>query len=178
MIILNLLPPEQKMEAKQTNIYVFIESFLAFMLLISVIIAVVLLFSRLALEKRFYSLATGTTFHTIQNKELDQKIKLANKKIRAVSAIQNDFIKWSAVLINFNSLVPKNVEINSLIFNEQSEEKIYKTEITGIAKDRETVLAFQKRLESSLVFTNIEAPLSNLLKRQDVEFKFTAEFKP
>lgn len=42
--------------------------------------------------------------------------------------------------------------------------------VSGVASDRQTLLAFQKKLDDNVLFTSVDLPISNLTKSKDIIF--------
>jgi len=59
--------------------------------------------------------------------------------------------------------------LNNLIINNN------KILLTGSAKLRDQLLVLKNNLESSELFSNVEIPLENLLKKEGVDFNIKAD---
>ncbi|MCG2692600.1 PilN domain-containing protein [Candidatus Parcubacteria bacterium] len=69
--------------------------------------------------------------------------------------------------------MPQDIQLHLLYID-----KVNSTiNIEGNAQTREGLLGFQENLEDSSLFSKVEYPLSNLLEKQDIKFKFTAQLK-
>ena len=49
--------------------------------------------------------------------------------------------------------------------------------LTGIAKERDSLLSFSKYLEQEELFTDVRLPVSNLIKDKDIEFSIEVEIE-
>lgn len=171
MITLNLLPPIQKIYIKQAGIYTALQNFLAIILIVAIIISFLLVGARIILQNNFYNLITHSSLSLNDTQGFDSKIRNVNEKLKVVQEIQNEFTKWSSFLIAVNDLVPENIQLNLLAINQEAKT----ISIEGNAKLRDDFLKFKENLQNSSLLSEIESPLSNLVKKQDIDFRITAK---
>jgi hypothetical protein len=67
---------------------------------------------------------------------------------------------------------PAQVSLESFGFVSETE-AVKKILLSGLAENRESLVAFSKRLTENKTFTKVDLPISNLSKKQDIEFSIT-----
>ena len=169
MISLNLLPKNKKAEIGLTQFYITLKNVIILMLLITIMVAIVLLATKAALQNHFNEIVAQSTLTTQYATSFNQGVQKFNKKLSTVEKIQQDYVAWTDFFIIISQLVPPDVTISSIDSNLQ------KTLIFGVAKDRNALLQFQQNLKNSNIFKNVETPLENLLKRTDIDFNIKAD---
>lgn len=63
---------------------------------------------------------------------------------------------------------PSNIKINSIIYDR--EPLVGKITVSGISKDRETLLSFVRALEGEEKFTFVDLPVSSFVDGKDIDF--------
>jgi len=104
-----------------------------------------------------------------QVKELEKNITEANQKISNLNSFYQNQIDLTEVLEKISFLLPLNVYLTD--FSYQKEKKLITLE--GFAKTREDFLEFKKSLEVEKGFSNLNSPISNLVKPTDIDFYIT-----
>lgn len=171
MITLNLISPALQQELKFKKIYLTLKNALILILLFTIGMAIVLLITKMILQKNFYQIIDQTTLLSKSNLRFISEIRKLNSDLQNISKIQKEYIPWSKVLLDFVTLVPDKVMINELSFNQSENQLILK----GKTKSRDLMLQFKDNLENSSLFSGVELPLSSLLKKEDVDFEFKAK---
>lgn len=118
------------------------------------------LVQRLIVEEK--SAATQEAFESQLN-ETDELLQY-------VSAVSGGFYDDGATLVRLvGNLVPAGVSLRSFEFNNETRT----VSIAGDAETRNQFLAFEEALrEQTLYFSQVESPISNLLKPENVQFNF------
>lgn len=174
---INLLPPAQK---EQLQIAELNNLLLAFGLKFIAILAVfalflggifLCLFISVKNQRDLIALGEGDK-NLISFAQTEAKIKEINGRLEIVRRKQKDLVLWSGVLRSISELTPSGISLTN--FSGQTKEQ--KITILGRADNRADLLSFQGQLEQSAVFTDVKAPLSNLLRQTEVDFTFS--FKP
>lgn len=100
--------------------------------------------------------------------EIEDKTKKLNKSLVKINLKQKEMILWTPIFEELSKITPTGVYLTN--FSHQA--SVDKVSIRGSANTRENFLYFQDKLNESPCFSEIEAPLSNLIKQNDVEFVF------
>ena len=169
MITLNLLPPNKKQELQLARLYTVIKNLIVLILLLTIIIAITLLFTKITLQNHFNKIVEQTTLTTKFSRLFNKDIRAFNKQLAEVEKIQKDYISWINFFVKFNKLVPEEVSIYDLSLNND------KILITGLAKTREKLLFFKNNLENSDLFSEVVVPLENILKKENIDFNIKAD---
>ena len=169
MITLNLIPKEKKAEIGLMNFYITLKNVIILILCITIFIAVSLLITKAALQNYFNTVVAQTTLTNQYASSFSQGVQKFNKKLTAAEKIYSTFTSWTKFLIQFSKLVPSDVVISSINIQGQ------KVLLSGTAQTRDGLIKFDSNLKQSPLFSNVETPLENLLKRNDVEFNTRAD---
>ena len=177
MLLLNLLPKNYILRFKKDVWLRVIYTATVFIVFWSVILGIIILsaYQYLVLE----NLSTKERTRLVQSMRDTAQAQQLEATINEVNAlaIRIDHIRkiqpyeFSDLLEQIAPMLPAGSNLTRLTFVASSNQII----LEGHSDLRTYVLTLQERLESSRLFRNIEAPLSNLLKAQDVNFKFTIQ---
>ena len=80
---------------------------------------------------------------------------------------------WSIVLTEVNARIIPGITVSSFAAPSLTD----KMSLVGIAKDRDTLNQFKKHLQDSLLFSEVEIPLTNLEQRGDIPFSASLRLK-
>lgn len=187
MISLNLLPRERKemfIWRVRTKSVIFWGSKVLCLLVIFCVPFFVINFY---LNTQIIELS-GKVFASEQTKEvkqielLENSSKSINDTLIKINRINENQIYWTNVLSEIIKNIPSDIQIFSLEVSPDSTAggtlaaSKGKFTLIGEAKTRDGILALKKNLKESPSFENIESPLDNLVKRNDVDFKFVGTF--
>lgn len=101
----------------------------------------------------------------------EDKFKGANVQLALIAKIQDSHLAWVGVLTKLSQLFPDGVYINQLATKE------YHLILAGKAQKREDLLKFQDAIATSECFANINAPLSNLVSKESIDFQIDFDIK-
>lgn len=174
MIKLNLLSPAEKKDLRIIEFNRLIFSLTGWLLIILVIFSIFLASAFLSLS---ILLKEQTNLITIRENEpqmqnlleIEEKIKRTNQVIKQIDSKQQQMVLWTPLLEGLTKIVPTGVCLTTLSYQSNSDQII----LNGWADRRESLLHFQKSLEESSFFTEVETPLANLVKEKDIDFSFT-----
>ncbi len=169
MISLNLIPPTKKKELQLTQLYIMVKNFVIAILLINIFTAIVLLSAKLTLQNHFNKIVEQTTLTTKYANTLSQDVKSFNAELNAVANIQSEYISWSKFFVDFSHLIPPGIIFDSINIKEN------RILLTGLAIERDHLLKLQENLKQSTLFSNIDIPIDNLLRRADIDFSIKAD---
>ncbi len=165
--MINLLPEKEKIILRRERTYLILFVSLVLFLIGTCIIAIETFFA-IKILKDNLSIYSASM---INQKEFIEKIKKINFRLITINEIQNQYIRINPILISLAEITPDNTKIKFFSFS--GEKKEFK--IKGWAKTRKELLEFQSNLEKSEFFKEIEAPLSNLFRQEDIEFEFSGK---
>lgn len=107
---------------------------------------------------------------TQEARELEDQITSLNVlllKIKDIQAEQGYDV--SILLERIAPMVPQGSSLDNFLYSAGSQLII----LRGNAQLRSQVITLQQRLEEEELFSNVEAPITNLLRSEDVDFSFT-----
>jgi len=175
-IYLDLLPEEKKEEMKKKkqflkvvrNEFLFSIPILAFFLILLII--------NFSLDMKAKESGASVISDSSQKeyKELEgyeENFNQINAKVSEVFKIQNSHLDWLMVFYKISNKIPDNVYISDLVTVD------YQISLAGKAKAREDFLKMQDDIKSDSCFLNVDAPLSSLVSKEDVEFQINFEVK-
>ena len=172
MITLNLIPPNKKKELLLTQLYIVIKNLIIFILLISILIAILLLGTKVILQNYFGKFIEETTLVTKYANTFNQDIRQFNGEINALAKIHDDHIDWLAFLADLSAMTPADVALNHVGVEKN------KVLVNGTAKTRSVLLEFRDALAKSKILTDVDLPLEYQLKRENIEFSIKATLEP
>lgn len=171
MIYLNLLSQSKKEELKFKNLHIMLKDFLLIILIFSVLIAIILEGANMILVNTFSDTVFGDSLVNTNYKLFKTDIEKMNKMLANVKEIQKNYIYYDDLLIETTNLIPKDITLSNMSINTENK----KTNFKGNAKTRNNLLELQKNLEDSAIFANIKAPISNILKKENIDFFIEAD---
>lgn len=179
--MINLLPYEDKKEVER-------ESFRRFAVVATLSISAALLISIVLMAPAYFSLyqersgllkeegllQQGTQAEKMS--EVVNKIKMTNSRL---SVIESSAITKSVPedLKKIIDLVPSGVGIDGISFTKQNISVRGRVVLSGRANSREDLPPFIRTLYDSGLFSKVDSPVSNILKKNNVDFLINLEFK-
>lgn len=173
MIHLNLLPENQKKALEKDRLFLVAHNFLGVLFLLAAVLAIALMLTRFALIDNYNRIKEETSLVNVGSQVLNKEIDLLNQKITLAAAVQQGFAKWSALLGEIGDLLPNQVRLNYLFINKESGA----LRLSGRAADRNSLLSAKDALETSGLLELLQAPLSNLTEKVNVEFRLNGTLK-
>lgn len=173
MIKLNLLPPQEKREVELIDFNYLITSlgfwFLFFLMIFSLLLVSTYFSLFIFLKTQSLLIETKQNDEEIQNLiEIEENIKQANEQINKVHLKQKELIIWTPILEELSQIVPRGIYMTGFYYQTNTDQ----ISISGWADRRETLLSFQKSLEESPCFIEVQSPLANLIKQDNINFSF------
>lgn len=173
----NLLPDEQKKILRQT--YVFrVATILLFLA------AACFLFALASLSPAYFSTMYKIALIEGEVKELQnivsetKKSELLIESIKGINSKLEVLEEWSKELPAYKEILKvleerrNGIAIMSMIYHRKNASVV----VTGTAHARDDLLSFKTALEKSGKFRTIELPVSNLTKKEDIDFSITTTF--
>lgn len=168
MISLNLISPEKKQQFRLEQIYIVIKNLIILLLLVLIIIAIALLFTKASLQNHFSRIVEETTLTTQYANTFGTEVREFNKIIVAVDNVQEEYTDWVSFLDKTAGLVSGNIYLKTITISDN------KIVIKGFAATRDELLILKENFENAEIFTDVEMPLEDLLKRNNIEFDIKA----
>ena len=173
--MINLIPIEEKKEIRKDFYYRFLTMFFS-MLCFSVLVLLIAISPSyiISLEKKN---SMNQKLEKQKNEvmpEIDQKALISIKDLDMklallVNARKNKYIFSEKVINEIISQKVLGIKITRFFYqNDILEGK--KVNITGLAQNREQLLMFRRALEDSGSFKEVNLPISNFIKENNIEF--------
>lgn len=172
--MLNLLPNYQKVRLAREKTFLIAHTVVGVILIAVTASAMILTVARITLINQFNKIKHDTSLVNVEHLLLENNIDDLNKKIRRTEKVQQDFSKWSELLISLTAAAPTGITLNYLYLNRDT--KLFR--LNGRATDRSSLLAAKAAFEARPLLKKLEAPLSNLLPKNNIEFRFSGELAP
>jgi len=176
--MINLIPKEEKKKMVM-NFYYRLAILFLFMLDLCILIT---LFSLLP-SYFISSMKHSTVIAKLENQKLEPLPPLGEDSLILVKDIDNKIIlvekfeknKFLLSVKVINAILLKkryDIKITKILY-ENKGINARKISITGLAPSREVLLLFREALEDSLVFKNVNLPISNFVKGSDINFNLS-----
>lgn len=178
MIKLNLLPLEEKkiLQIEKTFSCVFSYCFKGCLVLLIFIFLLVgtWVFQKIQMRniEKDLSKMEGKN-ELLKIKFFEEEINNANKNIERLNGIQQKTIAHSKVLEGLSLITPDNVQISGFAYDSSTQ----KGSIDGYAMEREGFIVFKNAMEKNPFFSEIDSPMSNLVKSTDNNFRISFTLK-
>ena len=141
------------------------------MIIITLIIAIILLAAKGILQNNFNKIVEQTTLITKNSQGYNVKVRNINSNLNHALKIQNDFIAWSYLIEDLASRMPPGINF-SLVKISKEKSLI---NIKGMAELRDNLLKLKQNMEDSLIYSEVEFPLKNILQKKDINFEISAK---
>jgi len=171
MIHLNLIPSNQKERIMREKKFLLMHIYIGILVIAIAASSIAMTIARFILINHFNNLRQNSSLVNVENQIVQNSIRETNKKMEDLEIVQKDFVKWTKLLSDFNGLIPDNVQID--FFNLNSTTLNFR--LTGMAITREDLIEERSNLENSSLIKNLQAPLSNFLQKENIEFRFAGQ---
>lgn len=102
--------------------------------------------------------------------QFESEIKKINSRISMLDTIQSDFVPWTYVFKAISNISSNGISYTSIVINKENKE----VRLKGFSNERSELLKLKSGLESSVVFTDINFPIQNILEKENIRFDITA----
>ncbi len=172
---MELLPPEEKkiLQKKQLLRFGMAISFgFSAVFLMGAVLLLPAYFSLKFQEKELGRLlaVTKESFKRSDVSQIEKKLKEFEAKTEKFLQNEKEVNAPSLLFGPIISAQPAGIKLNSLVYTS-------KILLTGEALSRDDFLKFLGRLNSSGLFSEIDSPISNLLKSENLKFSLTLKLK-
>lgn len=169
---LSLLPPDKKKRLKKMINFQFLKNIAGIFLICLSSLGIVLLGGRWVLEDYYIKLTEHMISINSRYNDTNNIIRNINNILLKVEKIQKEYIDWTTLLIEITEIIPQNIEIHKINFNQKNE-----LNINGIAPDRQSLLNLQNTLEEITWIQNFTIPPAQLTERENINFSFVIPIK-
>ena len=174
--MINLLPPLQLNKIKLLKLSKKVSWLFIFLFTVNISIIGYLVFSFFILR---IDLESATERATPVNEERVNDLSRIEEEVKGTYALiqkakkldkaEEKKFTWSQVLEELAGSIPPGITLETFKPNEELTE----ITITGTAVSRDQILVLEEKLKNSDLYTEVVAPVSNLVAKNDVTFEFT-----
>jgi len=140
----------------------------------------VLLFSNSILIN-FEKTAAENELKNLTKSSVQKELDDYQTKLAHIQAEYNLFSKKiiypTTVLAQIKEKEIPGISLSSINFQKTTEEGVIKLEISGVAKDRDTLINYSSNLKTNDIFKDFNIPVSSLAKNKDIPFSFPVNVK-
>ncbi len=177
--MINLLPAEYKDFLKKISEFRLVTTTFFFLFLLVLIAGVLLVPASILstlkeknLSAQLELLKKGDSAGAEQT--MNKTIADINKSVFLFTVPNTAPLLSTEVLEPLFTLTPSGVAITGVSFKNDTPATL---EISGIAKDRQTLDLFVKKLQTHPQFAKVDLPISNFVKDKDIDYKVTCTLK-
>ncbi len=173
MIILDLLPSQEKKQLYVKKGYNIVKKIITTSLIHIGLISAILVGASFLLENDVGYIQEQNTTLMESNKGLNSEIRKYNKELTYLSGIQEEHKNFSDIIIYVGNLVLEKVQLSNFTIKKDLDKKEFILEMSGISENREDLLNFKELLDAQDFIERFELPINSLLKQKNVEFEFS-----
>lgn len=167
---LNLLSPAKKARLRSLIKFLFLREHLELFVLTVTLLAIMHLVGWLMLSRLFSDLAASTLLINRDFANYNQEIRRLNQLVKTLDRSSRDFVLLSPILWELASILPATVELHAITVDRVAGQLV----LLGTAKTRETLLTYQSQLGALSWLKEVNAPPSQLLQKENIDFKIRA----
>ncbi|OJI06625.1 hypothetical protein BK004_02670 [bacterium CG10_46_32] len=166
---LNLIPEIHKKVLQRERTFFLVHNVVGLLVVVLALNGMLLIMARFILVNHAKELKNENSLVNPGHSTLQHEIKRINNQLEDTARIQEHFTKWSALLADFTTALPEGVTIDFL--NISADSKTFR--ITGVAKNRDSLLSAKESLESLPMVATLASPLSNFIEKENSIFRFS-----
>ncbi len=176
MLSLNLLTPERKemfrWRTRTKSVVFWGIKILSILFVFSAHFIAINLYMGYEISKLDKDIASYENTEKVKEiRQTEESSKKINETLISINKISEEQVYWRDALEEFIGIIPANVQIFSMDIGLGG-----KFMVAGVAKSRKDLLYFGEKMKGSADFKNIQLPMENLTKKDDVDFQFKGDF--
>jgi Tfp pilus assembly protein PilN len=170
MLRINLVPEKTKKEINLKKIYAVVKGIDYLLVFLAILTGAIFISSKIFLLEST-NLETNTfSSSDLNNSSFKEPIEI-NGKLSTIKEILNKNHSYFDIINNIANKIPEKISIFRLKIDTENKT----IEIKGRADQRDDLIELKERLKNDTLYKNIDFPLQNLLKKEDVDFSISAE---
>ncbi len=171
MLTLNIISSDLKKEIKLKNIFKSLKKIVYITILFVIIYSIVLLIADFTLGNHYEIIAIKSAKSDSEQNKTIENISEINSKIEETSKIQKEFINWVSLIEEISNSTKQDIKFSKISFSKEDG-----LSLIGNSKSREALLSLKKYLDEAKFLKDVDFPIENLLKKEDINFKIGAKF--
>ncbi len=173
MINLNLLAPAKKIRLVHLFRFLLVKELLEFVTFMICTLATAHVLGWLVLTSALTDLFQSMWAINKAAPAYQADTAALNTTIKQLGQASADFLPLSPLLFKLIDSLPPDIKLTALALNRDTN----KLTLTGVAKTRAALLAWQEQLKKMPWLANPAAPISQLLEKDNVPFELSAQLK-
>lgn len=176
--MISLLPPFRKQDLKREFMWRRLAIFFWMLFFVLIIFSGLLTTTWLYTNIQHQAIAHLVQIEESSNqgqkiKGIEQEIKETNIKLKYLDQLKLNQEPAFKIVSDLSGFPSRNITFYALSLNRASQKGL----IEGFAKNRDDLLNLKQNMEQSNNFSQIDLPLSSLLKDKDLNFSLSFSFK-
>lgn len=171
---LNLLSPRKRKHLKRMALFIYFKNLLEMCLFAVAVAAFLLLGARWFLQDYFNGLTSQLVAVSNQKNDINQRVKHVNTIIKQTEQAGKEYISWMPLIVDITKSVPEAIAVQSMVVDQAEGTGM----LTGVAKNRTDLLAFQEALQKLPFVSRVDLPLSQLTAKENIPFIIHVTLKP
>lgn len=170
---ISLLPKNKKDKLDQLVKFIFFKELLEIILLVVALLSIILLWGWHTIQQQFNNLSESAMLVNKEFSHYNQEIRKVNLLFKNFSATNKNYSPLSPKLIDLATKLPPDIRITSLSLRREDGTFV----LSGIAKTREALLAYQTNLNKIEWLSQLQTPNSQLFQKENINFEFKGNLK-
>lgn len=171
MLELNFLSEKEQQSVSRNLIWLILRNAFIWLSLVTAVVVMMLLWSKVFLATNLADVHERGIMVTGSKLTFVDQIEQINAKIDEAESIQGKYVAWSQVLFEITELIPPGNYVSELVVNSPNQT----FSISGFSNTRDDLLRLEKNLLSAELVTELNSPVSNLLKPKEIQFTFSGK---
>ena len=172
-IKINLLSPDKQKRLENLVKFIFSKYILEIVIFFTAIIAIMMVWSWIFLQKGFTELAYSSVSVNKESFSYNKDIKEINLVINNVKKSSSQYKSITPYLTDIISNLPISIKLSNLYIDKKNNEIIFQ----GMAKTRQDLLDYQNKLKEISWLNVVSTPASKLFQKENVSFEFKTSIK-
>lgn len=171
IVKLNQLDPEKKKKLISMTKFLFVKNMLEFVIIITSLLAVILLWSWLVLVDEFQDLSESALLLSRGFSSQNKEIREVNKSIKMLDLSSKGYLAMTPKILELFQNLPPNIKLKSVDLVRCANDLL----LIGTATTRQALLDYKKTLENMSWIVSLDSPTSQLLQKENVDFEIEAK---
>jgi hypothetical protein len=173
MIYLNLVSPQQQKVLKYKTIFYYIENFLGLLVFVTILLSTILIPINASLGTLIQETDKVEKTNSDSLKTITEKIDIFNQKVINLDKIQSLQYDW----VQFFSKIDKAVTSDIYLSELNAKSTDHQFSLKGWTNNRDSFINFKTALINTGIFSNLNTPITDLLKKENIEFNLQGNFQ-
>lgn len=174
MLKINLVPYATKKETGLKQTYGALKIMNYTLIFLSILISAIFMSSQFFLAENSGQTHESNDLPLMESGLYDKRPREINNKLKNLEEILKDNYSNLEIIKDLNTKIPNGISLARLKINMEKKQ----IDIIGQADLRDTLLELKENLENDKLYTKINFPLENILKKENINFNITVNINP